>query len=420
MAPRKPKPGKSFADLRPEEAEEWHPTLNGDLAAPDVSVGSDYKAWWLCKTCRCAWEQYVYNRKNGSGCPACSGRRVVPGFNDLATKNPGVASEWHPTLNGKLMPTMVTEFSMKRVWWKCKEHGHEWESTIANRTSGGTHCPYCSGNRVLVGFNDLKTHHPRIAAEWHPFKNGTLLPNQVTTTSGKMVWWKCKEHGHEWQTRVAARTFMGSNCPFCAGRRVLPGFNDLYTLAPTVAEEWHPTLNGNLKPSETAKQSSRAVWWLCRHCAHAWKAKVCDRVSKGSGCPECYNAAASRIEASIREWFVRSPVLGDVGSAGNARVHIPWRKRKHMNVDVLGQLHGEDTPVVIEYDGSYWHSQPDKFEVDAQKTRALLDKGYLVVRIRSDDLAFLDITHESLLQVGGTADGLVDPGVYAARATALW
>lgn len=71
-----------------------------------------------------------------------------------------------------------------------------------------------------------------------------------------------------------------------------------------------------------------------------------------------------------------------------------------MNVDVLGQLHGEDTPVVIEYDGSYWHSQPDKFEVDAQKTRALLDKGYLVVRIRSDDLAFLDITHESLLQVG--------------------
>ena len=36
--------------------------------------------------------------------------------------------------------------------------------------------------------------------------------------------------------------------PYCAGRKVLAGFNDLATLAPEVACQWHTTLNGSLTP----------------------------------------------------------------------------------------------------------------------------------------------------------------------------
>lgn len=31
------------------------------------------------------------------------------------------------------------------------------------------------------------------------------------------------------------------NCPYCANRRVLKGFNDLSSVCPAVAKEWHPT-----------------------------------------------------------------------------------------------------------------------------------------------------------------------------------
>lgn len=47
----------------------------------------------------------------------------------------------------------------KRVWWKCEE-GHEWSGLIANRTRRGKAdpgCPYCSGRKVLAGYNDLAT-----------------------------------------------------------------------------------------------------------------------------------------------------------------------------------------------------------------------------------------------------------------------
>lgn len=40
----------------------------------------------------------------GGGCPYCAGRKVLPGFNDLASKSPDVAAQWNPALNGGLTP----------------------------------------------------------------------------------------------------------------------------------------------------------------------------------------------------------------------------------------------------------------------------------------------------------------------------
>ena len=60
--------------------------------------------------------------------------------------------------------------------------------------------------------------------------------------------------------RIAFRTTREQGCPYCAGRRVLAGFNDLAAVAPDVAAEWHPTLNGELRPEMIMAGSSRHVW----------------------------------------------------------------------------------------------------------------------------------------------------------------
>ena len=138
-----PVPGNSFADKKPNLAQEWHPLKNGKLTPWDVALFSNKKVWWRCKKGH-EWQSIVGNRSKGNGCPYCSGR-IATKDNCLAHVNPKLASEWHPTKNGKLTPKDVTHKSNIKRWWQCKK-GHEWEAVVSSR-SNGSGCPYCSGNK---------------------------------------------------------------------------------------------------------------------------------------------------------------------------------------------------------------------------------------------------------------------------------
>lgn len=235
--------------------------------------------------------------------------KLKMGVNDLATINPEIAAEWHSTKNGDLQPTDFTKGSDQKVCWRCSHCGHDWQSTIANRTFG-CGCPVCARKKravnhtktVLEKHGSLQDNHPNLAAEWHPTKNGSLLPSQVATGSNKMVWWKCAK-GHEWEAKVDNRV-KGRGCPICAGRLVLPGFNDLATTHPALAAEWHPTKNGSLLPSNVTKGTHKKVWWL-GPCGHEWQAKISDR-SAGNGCPVC---AGRMVLSGVNDLATTNPTL---------------------------------------------------------------------------------------------------------------
>ena len=274
----------SLAIKAPSIAAEWHPTKNHPLQPTQITVANAKKVWWLGK-CGHEWIATVLSRtSNGTGCPYCAGKKALAGFNDFQTVRPTLAEEWHPTMNHPLQPTQVTAGSAQKVWWlgKC---GHEWEASVVSRSSNGTGCPYCTGRKALAGVNDLQTVRPTLAEEWHPTKNHPLQPSQVKVGSNRKVWWlgKC---GHEWETRVANRTYNESGCPYCAGRKVLMGFNDLQTSHPTLATEWHPTKNHPLQPTQVHSQSDKRVWWLGK-CGHEWEATIMNRAYMKHGCPIC-------------------------------------------------------------------------------------------------------------------------------------
>lgn len=244
-----------LATVNPDLASEWHPTKNGLLLPSQVGAGTKRKVWWKCHLGH-EWEASVSSRNKGSGCPYCAGQRAISGVNDLSTVNPGLAAEWHPNKNGPLYPNQIMPKSSRKVWWlgKC---GHEWEATISSRTTGSG-CPYCSGHKLLSGYNDLATVDSDLATEWHSTRNGDLHADQVTAHCAKKVWWigKC---GHEWEATVANRK-SGNGCPFCSGRKILKGFNDLATVNSKLAAEWHPTKNGNLSPTQITAGTSKKVW----------------------------------------------------------------------------------------------------------------------------------------------------------------
>lgn len=274
----------SLAVNYPELARQWHPTRNGDLRPESIAPGTHRKVWWRCEKGH-EWQAVVKSRVSGCGCPICTNRKLVPGENDLAATHPELARQWHPTKNGSLTPDQVGAGSRKRVWWVC-DGGHEWQAGISARSSNGSGCPVCSGKTVIPGENDLASHFPAVAAQWHPDKNAPVTPKQVSAFSNQRVWWRC-ELGHEWQAVVAARTTQNADCPYCTGRKVLAGFNDLATLEPMIAAQWHPTLNGALTPELVTVGSHKKVWWQCRE-GHVWKAVVYSRTGpKKCGCPVC-------------------------------------------------------------------------------------------------------------------------------------
>ena len=286
--------------LPPSLVAQWHPVLNEGWLASEASSGSAKKAWWL-GDCGHAWEAAPKTRLKGNGCPFCSNRAVLAGFNDLATTQPEITAQWHPTKNGDLTPQDVTEGSKVVVWW-VDEHDHEWDVQVKLRRQFG--CPICSGKRILPGFNDLATKNPFLAAEWHPDKNAHLDLATISPYSHEKVWW-LGECGHEWSSELRSR-FAGRGCPSCNSPALKNSTKAPKKQIPElIARQWHPTKNGELLPNHLSAGSSKIVWWL-GPCNHEWEASVGKRVTRNDGCPFC---SGHRVLAGFNDLATTNPSL---------------------------------------------------------------------------------------------------------------
>lgn len=260
------------------------------------------------------------------------GKIATKGIDDLATLYPDLAKEWHPIKNNPLTPYDVLSGSDKKVWWYLpyedpntgKHFDFEWQATIGSRVRGAG-CPFLSGYSAWAGFNDLLTVNPKLAAEWHPTKNGDLKPTDVTSGTDKKVWWYLpyddpntgKHFDFEWRDAISRRS-NGAGCPYLSGHAIWIGFNDLPTTNPDLAREWHPTLNDGLTPSNVSSGSNRKVYWQCPKCNYVWQAKVLNRAIGGRGCPCCANKVAVKGINDLatthpeiaKEWY--QPLNGNV------------------------------------------------------------------------------------------------------------
>lgn len=267
----------SLSVVHPELIVEWS-KKNLPLTPDGITFGSNKVVWWK-GNCGHEWQTSVKARSKGEKCPICSGARAVAGINDLSTLKPGLASEW--SKKNEIKPTEVTVGSHKKVIWKCRL-GHEWTASVKSRSINGSGCPYCSHNKVLVGFNDLATVVPKVADEWS--EKNEKKPTEVTAFANRKAWWKCRDCDYEWNTLISTRSG-GSKCPCCSGYTFIKGRNDLKTTHPEIAEEWSEK-NYPLQPDEVNAKSRKNVWWHCKKCGNEWKSVINARI-KGTVCPVC-------------------------------------------------------------------------------------------------------------------------------------
>jgi len=272
----------------PRLVSEWHPTKNGDLFPDELSYGSNRRVWWQCRRhAEHVWRSAPKDRvRRDERCPFCSNHRLSV-TNCLSTVAPKLASEWHPTRNGRLRPEGVIAGGKRQVWWQCRRwRNHVWRASVANRFVLGSGCPFCAGQRPTRD-NSLGAVAPRLAKQWDRKRNAQLTPRDVTVGSRRRVWWRCRRGpDHVWQSRIHDR-MRAPGCPFCVGRR-LSVTNSLATLHPGLAAEWHPDRNGRRRPEQVLAGASRRVWWRCgKDPGHAWQTRLNSRSRELTGCPHC-------------------------------------------------------------------------------------------------------------------------------------
>ena len=312
--------------------EQFNPALADQLvdqSLRSIARGSDKKVQWRCPVDpRHVWWASPMNRtnaKNPTGCSVCNGKTVIPGVNDVATTHPDVAA----LMVNKDLTTTRTASSNKKVEFWCGNPAHDhWNAPLSNVARLGTRCPQCSGRRAITGVDDLATTHPALAAE--------LVNQSLATTlkagSNASVLWQCRVNpSHTWHATIYSRTTKKSGCPYCSGRIIVPGVNDLATTHPNP----HP---------KTAKRSQ------------------------------------TRLTKMVQALVPGSTVLSD------DRTVLPSTKELDIVVP--------DHHLAIEFNGIFSHSEQAVFETHskplphsyhAEKTREAREQDYQLVHVWEDD-----------------------------------
>ena len=217
----------------------------------------------------------------------------------FASVYPELVQEWDIDKNEGMNPDSFSANANTKVWWKCSK-GHSWQALITSR-GRGLGCPYCAGQRTLIGMNDLETwsreNNPGLLDEWN-YKKNTESPSSFQKTSAKKVWWICSE-GHEWEASIANRVH-GTGCPVCNKCDVqMRGKISLSEWCRSnkqehLLREWHYSRNGLITPDTVTRGSHKIVWWQCSN-GHEWEAQIKSR-TYNHGCPYCSKTNKKPLE----------------------------------------------------------------------------------------------------------------------------
>jgi hypothetical protein len=130
----------------------------------------------------------------------------------------------------------------------------------------------------------------------------------------------------------------GGGCPYCSGKRVMIGDNDLATYCRNneleyLLDEWAYDLNEK-KPEEYLPLSNKIVKWRCKN-DHVFPAQICSRVGQKSGCTICSH---KEIIPGINDFLTEYPEF---------EKEVDWEANKEKGIDPRTLSYGNCKTKVI-------------------------------------------------------------------------
>lgn len=209
-------------------------------------------------------------------------------FTSMSKGKPEAAKLWDYEDN-ESSPDDVSMWSKEKYWFICKD-GHKFQMEASRIPNDSNYCIYDSptSSKVYKGYNDFKTKYPEKSKLWAYDLNKNLKggpnPEDYTSKSNKVVWWRDPEHyDHIWKSSINNMAAHAGKCPVCMNKVVIPGVNDLFTARPDLKDRWSQSNNDD--PSTLPTTSAKMETWKCDK-GHTFNKKVHEIVYDGS-CPEC-------------------------------------------------------------------------------------------------------------------------------------
>lgn len=312
-----PKAGFNTLEMYIDDIDEvWSP--KNMLSYTHYIFNCDMSALFICKKCHGTYSyavnRYVSERRKGlETCPYCQNKSVLAGYNSLDTVLDNIDDIW--SNKNERDYTEFTIYSAKKAIWKCPKCGGDFRRKIRdyirNFETNTENCPYCSGNKVLAGYNSLDTVLDNIDDIWSS-KNDRSYTD-FSPSSFESVEWKCPVCAGTFKQKIRSYVTQVENgnnpCPYCNGKRALAGFNSLETVIDDLDDVWDKSNEKSY--TEVLLGSSYNAYWKCRTCNGVYQKKVSDYVKavkeEKSICPYCNNkkplAGLNTIEDVKPDWL---------------------------------------------------------------------------------------------------------------------
>jgi very-short-patch-repair endonuclease len=274
----------------PEIVKEWHPTLNKQFKATEVTYGSEKKAWWLCPKGH-SYKATINNRTlRQSGCPQCSNQSSEPEIRILTEFKylfDNVVSRYKE--NGIEIDIYIPKYKVGIEY-----DGEHWHKEKEERD--------LEKNKLLITqrINLVRVREKPLKAlskeDVMVDKNSSLVKSDLNEILKKVSAFVDVTISKEIDAYIAQSSFMNNEL-FKKYRSYFPSpfpEHSLLTTHPELSNEWDYDKNYPLRPENFSYGVKNKMWWLCQS-GHSFQATINHRTGKKqqTGCPQCSGRVAS-------------------------------------------------------------------------------------------------------------------------------
>ena len=301
----------SFADIFPQYVHLWSP--ENSLGPDEILFDSLTLYLWDCDDCGQDFSARTIDISRWKGCPYCNGKKLLKELNSVAVKFPDLAARWSDKNEQKadeILPSIKASYYLD-----CNKCGGTYLTSLQKAIAGEDKCPYCSGRRLLRGYNSLAAIYPDIAASYS--KRNKQSADEVLSTSPKFVYWDCDECGGTYLAPLQEKINGTAKCPYCNDKRVLPGYNSVAVRYPEAAARL--SSKNEKTADEILATSNRSYYVDCDKCGEPYLDRLQDIIAGEDECPYCndrrvlsgYNSVAVKYPDIAKRWSDKNEKTAD-------------------------------------------------------------------------------------------------------------
>lgn len=290
--------------LLPELKESYDFSKNSDVDIENLGIrNKEVLLWWHCPVCGFEWQAPIASRVRGalgnysvSKCRQCYLQelsQITP-----ISSVPSLLRFWDFSKNVDIDPNLTSAYSNERAYWRCKDCGYTWSSTIQSRKYSSGLCPCCEGGtRTFSGRNDVVTLVPDILSIFDANANPGIDLSACAPSSKEVVSWTCKKCAYTWSSTIDKRvkkisdgSYRLVDCPNCSNlsKRKQTYAEQYPELLPLFDEE----KNGRTLASIVSSESNTVkFWWNCQVCGNSFQSRlhsmIVSQKTSTKGCPYC-------------------------------------------------------------------------------------------------------------------------------------